>query len=98
MSAVAGRLGCAVTESLVERLARCVQAAYVVRTEETGLKLLAPESLTHIEIGTVWCYEGDDQDGVFRCAPTGEGKTGPREFLAAARVLRSMPLLEKLHR
>ena len=30
----------------------------------------------------MWCYMGDDRDVVFRYAPTGEGATGPWEFLA----------------
>jgi transposase len=54
----------------------------VVRTDATGLKVLDPQSPAHIELGTVWCYVGDDRDVIFRYAPTGEGATGPWEFLA----------------
>jgi hypothetical protein len=66
---------------LVDRLAQRVHAAYVVRTDATGLKVLEPESPAHIELGTVWCYVGDDRDVVFRYAPTGEGDMGPWAFL-----------------
>ena len=69
-------------EPLVERLATRVKGAYVVRTDATGLKVLDPASPAHIELGTVWCYVGDDRDVVFRYTPTGEGASGPWSFLA----------------
>ncbi len=54
----------------------------VIRTDATGVKVLDPQSPENIERGTMWCYMGDDRDVVFRYAPTGEGATGPWEFLA----------------
>lgn len=69
-------------EPLVDRIAARVHAAYVVRTDATGLKVLDPQSPAHIELGTVWCYVGDNRDVVFRYTPTGEGATGPWAFLA----------------
>jgi hypothetical protein len=62
-----------------------VLRAYVVRTDATGLKVLAPQSAENIERGTMWCYVGDDRDVVFRYTPTGEGATGPWQFLAGRR-------------
>lgn len=44
--------------------------------------MLDPQSPENIERGTMWCYVGDDRDVVFRYTPTGEGETGPWEFLA----------------
>ncbi len=67
---------------LVERLARRVLAATIVRTDATGLKVLDPQSPENIEIGSMWAYIGDDRDVVFRYTPTGKGATGPWEFLA----------------
>jgi transposase len=69
-------------EPLVERLAARVRAAYVVRTDATGLKVLDPRSPDHVEIGSMWAYVGDDRDVLFRYTPTGEGATGPWAFLA----------------
>jgi transposase len=69
-------------EPLVERLAARVRAAYVVRTDATGLKVLDPRSPDHVEMGSVWAYVGDDQDVLFRYTPTGAGATGPWTFLA----------------
>ena len=70
---------------LVDVLAARVLRAYVVRTDATGLKVLAPQSAENIERGTMWCYVGDDRDVVFRYTPTGEGATGPWQFLAGRR-------------
>lgn len=69
-------------EPLVERLAVRVRAAYVVRTDATGLKVLDPGSPDHVEIGSMWAYVGDDRDVLFQYTPTGEGATGPWAFLA----------------
>lgn len=69
-------------EPLVERLAARVRAAYIVRTDATGLKVLDPRSADHIDLGSVWAYVGDDRDVVFRYTPTAEGATGPWTFLA----------------
>lgn len=69
-------------EPLVDRLAARVRAAYVVRTDATGLKVLDPRRADHIELGTMWAYVGDDRDVLFRYTPTGEGATGPWTFLA----------------
>ena len=70
---------------LVDVLSARVLRAYVVRTDATGLKVLDPGSSEHIERGTVWCYVGDDRDVVCRYTPTGEGASGPWEFLAGRR-------------
>ncbi len=67
---------------LVDVLADRMRNAYVVGTDATGLKVLDPSSPDHIERGTVWCYVGDDRDVVFRYTPTGEGESGPWQFLA----------------
>lgn len=69
-------------EPLVDRLAARVRAAYVVRTDATGLKVLDPRSPDHVEMGSIWAYIGDDRDVLFRYTPTGEGATGPWTFLA----------------
>jgi transposase len=69
-------------EPLVDRLAARVRAAYVVRTDATGLKVLDPRSADHVEMGSIWAYVGDDRDVLFRYTPTGEGATGPWTFLA----------------
>lgn len=70
-------------EPLVERVAsRILREAYVVGTDATGLPVLDPSSPAHIQRGTVWAYVGDDTDVVFRYAPTGEGASGPWDFLA----------------
>ena len=67
---------------LADKLEERVLAAQVVRTDATGVKVLDPESPQNIERGTIWCYVGDDRDVIFRYAPTGEGVTGPWQFLA----------------
>ncbi len=67
---------------LVERLARRVLAATIVRTDATGLKVLDPQSPENIELGSMWAYIGDDRDVLFRYTPTGKGATGPWNFLA----------------
>jgi transposase len=73
-------------EPLVDRIAaRILHNAYVVRTDATGLKVLDPSSPEHIQRGTIWGYIGDDTDVVFRYTPTGEGASGPWEFLAGRR-------------
>jgi transposase len=40
-------------EPLVERRPARVRAAYIVRTDATGLKVLDPRSPDHIELGSV---------------------------------------------
>jgi transposase len=70
-------------EPLVDHLAARVRRdAYVVRTDATGLKVLDPNSPEHIQRGTIWGYIGDDRDVVFRYTQSGEGATGPWQFLA----------------
>jgi transposase len=69
-------------QPLVERLAERVLAAYIVRTDATGLMVLDPLSPNNIQRGSMWGYIGDDRDVLFRYTPTGEGATGPWEFLA----------------
>ena len=66
---------------IVEVLAQRVQRAHVIGTDATGLKVLDPTSAENIEHGTIWCYVGDGTDVVYTYAPTGEGATGPWEFL-----------------
>ena len=68
-------------EPLVDRLAQRVRGAFVVRTDGTGLKVLDRKSPQNIERGTMWTYVGDDRDVLMRYTPTGEGATGPWEFL-----------------
>lgn len=70
---------------LVDVLAERVLHAAVVGTDATGLKVLDPTSPQNVERGTMWCYVGDDLDVVFRYTPTGEGATGPWQFLAGRR-------------
>jgi hypothetical protein len=53
-----------------------------VGTDATGLRVLDPTSPEHIQRGTIWALVGDGKDVVFRYAPTGEGASGPWEFLA----------------
>jgi transposase len=66
---------------VVEALEERVKGALVIGTDATGIKVLDPESAENIERGTMWCYVGDGRDVLFRYAPTGEGETGPWEFL-----------------
>jgi hypothetical protein len=66
---------------LVERLERRVLSAHVVRTDATGLKVLDPRTPANIQRGTIWVYLGDEHDVVFRYAETGDGASGPWEFL-----------------
>lgn len=70
---------------LVDRLVVRVLAAYIVRTDATGLRVLDPKSAEHIERGSIWAYVGDDRDVLFRYTRTGEGATGPWDFLAGRR-------------
>lgn len=68
---------------VVDRLGqRLLEKAHVVRTDATGLKVLDPRSPANIQRGTIWVYLGDEHDVVFRYADTGEGASGPWEFLA----------------
>jgi transposase len=71
-----------VLEALGEPLAKRVLDAYIVRTDATGLRVLDPQEPTNVHMGTIWAYVGDDRDVLFRYTPTGEGATGPWEFLA----------------
>jgi len=70
-------------DPLAGRLAERVLAAYIDQTDATGVKVLDPTNPENIQRGTMWCYVGDEIDVVFRYTPTGEGATGPWEFLAA---------------
>ena len=69
-------------EPVVERLRERVLQAYIVRTDATGLMVLDPTSPGNIQRGTLWALVGDDRDVLFRYTPTGEGASGPWEFLA----------------
>jgi transposase len=68
-------------EPLADRLAVRVLASSIVRTDATGLRVLDPQSAANIQRGSMWAYIGDDRDVLFRYTPTGEGATGPWEFL-----------------
>ena len=71
------------TRPLVERVAaRILHGAHLVGTDATGLRVLDPASPEHIQRGTIWALVGDGKDVVFRYTPTGEGASGPWEFLA----------------
>jgi transposase len=69
-------------QPLVDKLSERILKAEILRTDATGVKVLDPESSENIERGTMWCYVGDERDVLFRYSPTGEGATGPWEFLA----------------
>lgn len=69
-------------EPLVTFLEKRVLGSYVVRTDATGLQVLDHTSPSNVQRGTIWAVVGDDRDVVFRYTPTGEGATGPWEFLA----------------
>jgi len=69
-------------EPVVDRLAERVFAAYIVRTDATGLRVLDPTSPEHVCRGSIWAVVGDDRDVLFRFTPTGEGASGPWAFLA----------------
>lgn len=66
---------------VVDLLAARVLHAHVVATDATGLRVLAPASPEHIQLGTVWCTVGDERDVVFRYTETGTGEEGPWQFL-----------------
>jgi transposase len=67
---------------LAGRLTERVLAAYINQMDATGIRVLDPDSSDNIQRGTMWCYVGDERDAVFRYTPTGEGATGPWDFLA----------------
>ena len=67
---------------LVDRLFQRVSKAYIVGTDATGLMVLDPTTPAHIQRGTMWALIGDRRDVVFRYTPTGEGASGPWQFLA----------------
>jgi transposase len=69
-------------QPLTDRLAARILSAYIDQMDATGVKVLDPQSPENIERGTMWCYVGDERDVVFRYTPTGEGATGPWNFLA----------------
>lgn len=69
-------------QPLVDQLSGRILKSEIIQTDATGVKVLDPESSENIERGTMWCYVGDGRDVVFRYSPTGEGATGPWEFLA----------------
>jgi hypothetical protein len=46
------------------------------------LRVLDPGSPGNIQRGSIWAVVGDDRDVLFRYTPTGEGATGPWQFLA----------------
>jgi transposase len=66
---------------IVAALEERVKKAYVIGTDATGLKVLEPGRAEHIVKGTMWCLVGDGKDVLFKYAPTGEGATGPWDFL-----------------
>jgi transposase len=66
---------------LSDELVKKVLDAYVIGTDATGIRVLDPSHAENIQWGTMWCYVGDRRTVVFRYTPTGEGATGPWEFL-----------------
>ena len=66
---------------VVEALEERIRNAVVIGSDATGIKVLDPESAENIERGTMWGYVGDGKDVLFIYTPTGEGETGPWEFL-----------------
>jgi transposase len=66
---------------IADALEARIKDACVIGTDATGLKVLDPTSPEHIERGTMWCYVGDGKDVVFKYTPTGEGASGPWDFL-----------------
>lgn len=84
VSTLADWIGAAgkLVEPLVERLSRRVLKATLVRTDATGLLVLDSSTPENAVRGSIWCYVGDDRDVVFKYTPTGEGETGPWQFLA----------------
>ena len=66
---------------IADALETRIKGAWVIGTDATGLKVLDPGSPEHIERGTMWCYVGDGRDVVFKYTPTGEGASGPWDFL-----------------
>jgi transposase len=69
-------------QPVADRLTERILTAYINQMDATGVKVLDPQSPENIERGTMWCYVGDECDAVFRYTPTGEGVTGPWNFLA----------------
>ena len=69
-------------QPLGERLYERILKAYIVGTDATGLKVLDPLSPAHIRRGSIWVLTGDRRDVLFRYTPTGEGESGPWQFLA----------------
>lgn len=69
-------------EPLADSLTARVLSAAIDQTDATGVRVLDRESPENIERGTMWCYVGDERDVVFRYTPTGQGETGPWDFLA----------------
>jgi transposase len=67
---------------LVDCLFQRVLKAYIVGTDATGLMVLDPTTPANIQRGTMWALIGDRNDVVFRYTPTGEGASGPWQFLA----------------
>ena len=69
-------------QPLLDRLYERILGAYIVGTDATGLKVLDPLSPAHIQRGSIWVLTGDRRDVLFRYTPTGEGESGPWQFLA----------------
>lgn len=75
-AAVADRL-----QPLVAELEGRVADSFLVRTDATGIKVLDRAASENVQRGTFWAYVLDDADVLFRYTPTGQGETGPWEFL-----------------
>jgi transposase len=69
-------------QPLIQALYERVLKAYIVGTDATGLKVLDPMSPAHIQRGSMWVLSGDRREVLFRYTPTGEGESGPWQFLA----------------
>lgn len=83
VSTLSGWVGAAADRlsPIVEVLEERVRNAVVIGSDATGIKVLDPDSAENIERGTMWCYVGDGKDVLFKYTPTGEGETGPWDFL-----------------
>lgn len=73
--------GTGLLEALRNRLFERCLVDFMLATDATGLKVLDRKHSENITKGAMWCTIGDDRHVVFHYTPTGEGVTGPWEFL-----------------
>jgi transposase len=67
---------------IVELIGQRIDAAHVLQTDGSGLKVLDRDHPDGIRKGTMWCCVGDRRDVLFRYASTGSGEDGPWTYLA----------------